>query len=211
MRNYLVRLGWSHGDDEIFSTDEMIKWFGLDAIGKAAARFDFAKLESVNYTYLRNKDDTALVEDVMALLPHIEGGDAMLAQIDAGKKVRLTAAMPGLKERAKTLRDLIVDAGFLFTQRPLSIDEKAAKVLDADARQVLAGIVQPLEAIAGTWSLESVEQAVRVYAEAQELKLGKVAQPLRAALTGTSTSPGIFDVLAVLGPEESIARIKDQV
>jgi glutamyl-tRNA synthetase len=211
MRNYLVRLGWSHGDDEIFSTDEMIKWFGLDAIGKAAARFDFAKLESVNYTYLRNKDDTALVEDVMALLPHIEGGDAMLAQIDAGKKVRLTAAMPGLKERAKTLRDLIVDAGFLFTQRPLSIDEKAAKVLDADARQVLAGIVQPLEAIAGTWSLESVEQAVRVYAEAQVLKLGKVAQPLRAALTGTSTSPGIFDVLAVLGPEESIARIKDQV
>ncbi len=210
MRNYLARLGWSHGDDEIFSTDQMIEWFELDAIGKAPARFDFAKLESVNYTYLRNKDDAALVEDVINLLPHLEGGNDILAQIDDTRKAQLTAAMSGLKERAKTLCDLITGAGFLFVERPLPMDEKAAKVLNDDARQVLAGIAPALEAISGEWSLETVEQAVRDFADAQDLKLGKVAQPLRAALTGTSTSPGIFDVLAVLGPDESVARIRDQ-
>ncbi|MGI9481434.1 MAG: glutamate--tRNA ligase [Hyphomicrobiales bacterium] len=210
MRNYLVRLGWSHGDDEIFSTDKMIEWFGLDAVGKAPARFDFAKLESINYHHLRNKEDAALVEDVVNLLPHLEDGGALLEKLTDEKKAQLVEAMPGLKERAKTLLDLITGAQFLFVERPLLMEEKAAKMLDDDARNVLAGIAPALQEVSDNWTLETIEQTVRDYAEANALKLVKVAQPLRAALTGTTTSPGIFDVLAVLGPEEAIARISDQ-
>ncbi|MGI9373547.1 MAG: glutamate--tRNA ligase [Hyphomicrobiales bacterium] len=210
MRNYLARLGWSHGDDEIFSTEQMIEWFGLDAVGKAPARFDFDKLESVNYTHLRNKDDEALVEDMVTLMPHIEGGPALLAKVDEDKREQLITAMPGLKERAKTLLDLINGARFLFIERPLPIDEKSAKLLSDEARDVLADIVPALETISQQWSIENIERVVRDFTESKELKLGKVAQPLRAALTGTTTSPGIFDVLEVLGPEEAIARISDQ-
>ena len=133
----------------------------------------------------------------------------MLEKLDETRKVQLLAAMPGLKERAKTLNELVDGAAFLFDQRPLSLDEKAASLLDEEARALLADILPDLSALAD-WSAETTDAVVRAYAERKELKLGKVAQPLRAALTGRATSPGVFDVLAVLGREESLGRIADQ-
>ena len=142
-------------------------------------------------------------------LPHLPAGPAMLEKLDGTRKAQLLAAMPGLKERAKTLNELVDGAAFLFDQRPLALDEKAAGILDAESRALLADILPDLTAISG-WSAEAAEGAVRDYAERKELKLGKVAQPLRAALTGRATSPGVFDVLSVLGRDESLARIADQ-
>ena len=209
MRNYLARLGWSHGDDEVFSTDEMISWFGLDAIGKSAARFDFAKLENLNGHYMRTTDDDALLAALISFLPDWEAGTYGTADIDDARRAQMLAAMPGLKERAKTLIDLAGSAEFLFAKRPLDLDEKAGKILDETARGVLARLLVRLESLPG-WSVEQVEAEIRAFAADEDLKLGKIAQPLRAALTGRSTSPGIFDVLAVLGKDESIARIGDQ-
>ncbi|MCW2309131.1 glutamate--tRNA ligase [Rhodobium gokarnense] len=209
MRNYLARLGWSHGDDEIFSTEEMVSWFGLEAIGKSPARFDFAKLENLNGHYMRTTDDGDLLNAIVDLLPHLEGGPALAAKLDEATKAQLLAAMPGLKERAKTLLELIDGSQFLFAERPLDLDDKAAKILSDEARDVLAGLVPELESVE-PWSAEGCEAVVRAFAEREELKLGKVAQPLRAALTGRGTSPGIFDVLAVLGKEESLLRLRDQ-
>jgi len=208
MRNYLARLGWSHGADEIFSTEQMIDWFGIEAIGKSPARFDFAKLENLNGHYMRSTDDAALLDALIAFLPYAEGGDAVARQLDEARRAQLLAAMPGLKERAKTLIELLDSAQFLFAHRPLPMDEKAEKLLDTDARAVLAKLLPRLEA-AGAWSAEATEAVIREFAEAEDLKLGKIAQPLRAALTGRATSPGIFDVLAVLGREESLARLRD--
>lgn len=209
MRNYLVRLGWAHGDDEVMTTDQMIKWFGFDGMNKAAARFDFKKLENLNGVHMRNCDDATLYEQLTALLPHLEDGSSMLEAIDEAKKEQIMLAMPGVKERAKTLLALKDGLAFLFDSRPLAMEEKAAKLLTADARAMLADLTPRFEALA-EWSLESTDTLVRAFAEEKELKLGKVAQPLRAALTGRSTSPGIFDVLLVLGKDESIARLKDQ-
>ncbi|MEQ8745269.1 glutamate--tRNA ligase [Pyruvatibacter sp.] len=204
MRNYLARLGWSHGDDEIFSTDQAIEWFGLEQIGKSPARFDFAKLANLNGTYVREADDTRLADETLRMMTQVKGWTVSDATRDA-----LVQAMPGLKERAKTLDDLAEGARFLIEQRPLPIDEKAAKLLDDQARGILTGIVPALESLPA-WTMDGIETTIRDFAEAQDVKLGKVAQPLRAALTGTTTSPGIFDVLAVLGKDESLARIKDQ-
>jgi len=210
MRNYLVRLGWSHGDDEMFSTEQMIEWFSLEGIGKSAARFDFAKLENLNGLYMRAAADADILAAVHALLPHLADKQQIARQLeDADTEKRFLAALPGLKERAKTLVELIDNSAFLFDRRPLDVDDKAAKLLDPDARAVLAGLGPDLEKI-DDWSAETTEAAIRSFAEARELKLGKVAQPLRAALTGKTTSPGIFDVLAVLGKTESLGRIADQ-
>ncbi|MBB4302245.1 glutamyl-tRNA synthetase [Rhodobium orientis] len=209
MRNYLARLGWSHGDDEIFSTEEMISWFGLDAIGKSPARFDFAKLENLNGHYMRTAADSDLLGAIVALLPHVEGGPALAAKLDETTKAQLLAAMPGLKERAKTLLELIDGSQFIFSERPLDLDDKAAKILSDEARDVLARLVPELETVE-PWSAEGCEAVVRAFADREALKLGKVAQPLRAALTGRGTSPGIFDVLCVLGKEESLLRLRDQ-
>lgn len=209
MRNYLARLGWSHGDDEIFSTDQLVEWFNLDSIGKSAARFDFAKLENLNGHYIRHTPDDRLLAQFIDFLPHAEGGPALKAKIDAAMMARLLRAMPGLKERAKTLVELMTGAQFLFAERPLPMDEKAAQIIRDGGRQVLSGIL-PVLAQVENWLAQDIEAAVKTHAEAQGLKLGKVAQPLRAALTGTSTSPGIFDVLEVLGREESLARLGDQ-
>jgi len=212
MRNYLARLGWSHGDDEIFTTDQMIEWFDLDGIGKSAARFDFAKLENLNGHYIRNTPDDVLLGHFIAFLPHVEGGADLLAQIDAPMRARLLRAMPGLKERAKTLVDLMNGARFLFAKRPLKLDDKAALLLNGEGK---AANAMSLEAFAQIgerdWVAPRIEQELKSLAEARNMKLGKLAQPLRAALTGTSTSPGIFDVLEVLGREESLARIKDHL
>ena len=209
LRNYLVRLGWAHGDDEIMSTDEMIGWFGFDGMNKAAARFDFAKLEALNGHYIRHADDAHLVDTIARILPEIELVTPLGKALQAAECDKLLAAMPGLKERAKTLVELIDSAAYLFAKRPLSFEEKARAILDDGGSDVLRDL---LPALAGLeeWSVESTEQAVRDFAEAKELKLGKVAQPLRAALTGRTTSPGVFDVLAVLGQAESLARIGDQ-
>jgi glutamyl-tRNA synthetase len=208
--NYLARLGWSHGDDEVMSIADMISWFDIKDVNKGAARFDFAKLEALNGVHMRAMDDTRLTEIFLATLPHLPGGEALAARFDDAARARLLAAMPGLKERAKTLVELADSTYFLIADRPLQFDEKAASILDAGAKKVLGDILPRFKALT-EWSASSTEAAVRVYAEEEGLKLGKVAQPLRAALTGRSTSPGVFDVLAVLGREESLARISDQI
>jgi glutamyl-tRNA synthetase len=209
MRNYLARLGWSHGDDEIFSTDQLVEWFNLESIGKSAARFDFAKLENLNGHYIRHTPDDRLLAQFIDFLPHAEGGPEMKARIDEAMMAKLLRALPGLKERAKTLVELKTGAQFLFAQRPLPMDEKAAQILRDGGREVLQGLL-PILAQVENWQAHNIEIAVKNHAEALGLKLGKLAQPLRAALTGASTSPGIFDVLEVLGREESLARLTDQ-
>ncbi|OYR19234.1 glutamate--tRNA ligase [Brucella thiophenivorans] len=210
LRNYLVRLGWSHGDDEIMSTEQMIEWFDVTDINKGAARFDFQKLEAINGVYMRNSDDKALFDALIAVLPEIEGGKELEASLDEKGRAQLLTAMPGLKDRAKTLVELADGAKFIFAKRPLKFDEKAASLLNDEGRAVLKAVIPHLEATS-EWSVESLDAAVRAHAEEVGLKLGKVAQPLRAALTGRATSPGVFDVLFVLGREESIARVKDQI
>jgi glutamyl-tRNA synthetase len=209
MRNYLVRLGWSHGDQEIFSTEEMIRLFDLPAIGRSPARFDFAKLESLNGHYIRATPDAELVAAVEHLLPHIANGPALAAKLTPAMKDKLLAAMPGLKERAKNLIELIDSARFLWADRPIPIEDRAKALLSEEARALLAELIGELEAVT-PWSAESTEAAVRSFAERKGVKLGQVAQPLRAALTGRVTSPGIFDVLTVLGRSESLARLGDQ-
>ena len=210
MRNYLARLSWSHGDDEIFSTEQAIEWFELDGIGKSAARFDFAKLENLNGHYMREASDERLVEAMKEMLPHVDGGPEMLEALDRpGNEAKLMAAMPGLKERAKTLVELQHSSGFLFASRPLAMEDKAKALLDDGGREVMAKLLPELESV-NDWAVEPLEAAVRAFAEANELKLGKVAQPLRAALTGSTQSPPIFDVLAVLGRDESLGRLRDQ-
>jgi glutamyl-tRNA synthetase len=210
MRNYLARLSWSHGDDEIFSTEQAIEWFELDGIGKSAARFDFAKLENLNGHYMREASDERVVEAMKEMLPHVDGGPEMLeALARPGNEAKLMAAMPGLKERAKTLVELQHSSGFLFASRPLAMEDKAKALLDDGGREVMAKLLPELESVSD-WAVEPLEAAVRAFAEANELKLGKVAQPLRAALTGSTQSPPIFDVLAVLGRDESLGRLQDQ-
>jgi glutamyl-tRNA synthetase len=209
LRNYLVRLGWSHGDDEIMSSDDMIRWFDLDAIGRSAARFDFVKLENLNGHYLRETPDTEILARMQALVPELPNGGELAAAIGTDGWDKLERALPGLKERAKTLVELLDGAQYLFAKRPLQLDAQAEKLLDQAARETLAALLPRLEAVE-PWSHEGLEAAVRAYAEEADVKLGKVAQPLRAALTGKATSPGIFDVLDVLGREEAIARIRDQ-
>jgi glutamyl-tRNA synthetase len=210
LRNYLVRLGWSHGDDEIMSTEQMVEWFDLDAIGRSAARFDFAKLENLNGHYLRETPDEEIIERLKVVVPELPNGAELAKTIGADGWKKLERAMPGLKERAKTLVELLDSAAYLFATRPLPIDDQAAKLLDTLGRATLADLLPSLEAVE-PWMAERVEGCVRAFAEETGRKLGKVAQPLRAALTGKTTSPGIFDVLEVLGRDESIARIRDQI
>ncbi len=209
MRNYLARLGWSHGDDEIFSTDQLVEWFNLESIGKSAARFDFAKLENLNGHYIRHTPDDRLLQQFIDFLPHAEGGPEMKAKIDDAMMAKLYRALPGLKERAKTLVELLKGAQFLFAARPLPMDEKAQQIIRDGGKEVLSSVIPVLNEVAN-WQAHDIETAVKSFAEAQGLKLGKIAQPLRAALTGTSTSPGIFDVLEVLGKPEALARLHDQ-
>jgi glutamyl-tRNA synthetase len=210
LRNYLVRLGWSHGDQEIFSTQEMIAAFDLPQIGRSPARFDFAKLESLNGHYIRQSADADLLAAIEALLPHIADGAALAAKLTPQRRRQWLAAMPSLKERAKTLLDLIDGAHFLFAVRPIALDDKAAALLTPEAKVLLGEVVRDFVGIE-PWTAEATEQVVRSFAERKGLKLGAVAQPLRAALTGRTTSPGIFEVLVVLGKDESLGRIADQV
>jgi len=195
--NYLLRLGWGHGDDEIISREQAIEWFDLDHVGKSPSRFDFKKLENLNGHYLREADDARLVDLVGDRLPEAD-------------KDLLIRAMPELKARAHTINELADGARFLFASRPLDVDEAAGALLAPEARQLLAAAHNSLAALA-KWDGESLEAAIREVAESHGVKLGKLAQPLRAALTGRTTSPGIFDVLALLGRDESLGRIADQM
>jgi glutamyl-tRNA synthetase len=209
LRNYLVRLGWAHGDQEIFSTEEMVAAFDLPQIGRSPARFDFAKLESLNGHYIRQSGDAQLLEAIDRLLPHIAGGKELAPRLTPALRQQWLAIMPSLKERAKTILDVIDGASFLLTDRPLPLDDKANALLTPEARALLADIAAELTG-AEPWTSEATERIVRTFAEQKGAKLGAVAQPLRAALTGRTTSPGIFEVLVVLGKAESLARIADQ-
>jgi glutamyl-tRNA synthetase len=209
LRNYLVRLGWSHGDQEIFSTEEMIAAFDLSGVGRSAARFDFAKLENLNGHYIRHADDAALVKMFEGVLDYIPKGAELKPKLNAATRLQLLTAMPSLKERAKTLIELIDASYFIFADRPIEIEPKAQAVLTAENRALIGRLRDALAEVL-PWSGETTEAAMRSFADANNLKLGAVAQPLRAALTGRTTSPGIFDVLAVLGRQECLDRLMDQ-
>jgi len=200
--NYLLRLGWSHGDDEIISTEEAIAWFDLDAVGRAPARFDFAKLGNLNGHYIRLAGDERLVALVA------EGLEKEFARpLSDAERSRLFRAMPELKLRPKTLAELAANARFLVAPRPIRPEDKAAKLLTPEARQMLGELRARLERT--EWLPERLEAEVRSFATERATKLGSVAQPLRAALTGSVASPGIFIVMEILGREESLGRISD--
>ena len=202
LRNYLLRLSWSHGDDEIISTEEAIRWFDLDAIGRAPARFDFAKLGNLSGHYIRNADD-----DQLTALASQELEKTLGRPLDDTDLDRLRRAMPELKLRPKTLVELAANARFLVVRRPIEPDAKAARLLSPEARRLL-GEIGPMLGH-GEWHAVALEERVRAFADEGDLPLGAIAQPLRAALTGSSASPGIFFVMEVLGRDESLGRIAD--
>ena len=202
LRNYLLRLGWSHGDDEIISTEQAIEWFDIDAVGRAPARFDFAKLDSLNGHYIRAAESDRLVALIAPRLATALGQPLT----DIGLE-RLRQAMPELKLRPKTLVELTVNGHFLVALRPIRLDEKASKLLTPDARRLLADLAERLHG--AEWLPERLEDELRTFADQKGIKLGSVAQPLRAALTGSLASPGIFVVMKLLGREESLGRIAD--
>jgi glutamyl-tRNA synthetase len=201
LRNYLMRLGWSHGDDEIISTEQATQWFDIDAVGRAPARFDFAKLDNLNGHYIRAAADERLLVLVTPFLERLLGRD-----LDASARARLLAGMPSLKPRAKTLVELAEAARFYVALRPLRPDDKAGRLL-AESHDMLAPLAAELAA--AEWCTHALEDAVRRFAERHGVKLGAVAQPLRAALTGSTVSPPIFEVMAVLGRDEALARLGD--
>ncbi|WP_156839242.1 glutamate--tRNA ligase [Novosphingobium aquimarinum] len=195
--NYLLRLGWGHGDDEIIAREQAVEWFDMAHVGKSPSRFDLAKLQNLNGHYLREADDARLAALAAARMP----GEPDLAL--------LARAMPVIKVRARDLDEIADGAAFLFATRPLDLTEKAQGLLTEEARQRLAGIHDRLSG-ESDWTLETLEASLKAMAEELGLGLGKLAQPLRAALTGQTTSPGIFDVLVLLGRDESLARIAAQ-
>lgn len=209
LRNYLVRLGWSHGDQEVFSTQEMIDAFNLSSIGRSPARFDYAKLENLNGLYMRQSSDRELLDALKVILPEIGPARGIGQTLSPELEAKFLAAMPGLKERAKTLVELLDSAFYLYAQRPLQLDDKAKSLLDEAARQRLPKIAEKLAAVSD-WAPAPLEAAVRAYVEESGIKLGQAAQPLRAALTGRAMSPGLFDVMAVLGRDETLARLAYQ-
>ena len=203
MCNYLLRLGWSHGDDEIISREQAIEWFELAAIGRSPARFDMDKLISLNGNYIRQAEDGELIPLLQPLLADLLGKAPDEAQIQ-----RLEILLPSLKPRAKNLLELAENALFLFLQRPLTLDGKSAKLITLESRVMMAELLTELEALED-WSETGLKSLVRGFADSHLLKMGKVAQPLRASLTGKTISPGIFDVMISLGREESLGRLSD--
>jgi glutamyl-tRNA synthetase len=205
LRNYLLRLGWSHGDDEIIPTAQAIAWFNLEGIGKSAARFDTKKLDSLNGHYIRETDDAALTAELVAFA---ERQNPSL-RLDEAARRRLRDAMPMLKTRAKTLIELSDKAEFLFSEGARAPDASAQALLTPDARARLGRLAQTLAE--GAWDAHALEERARTFAEREGAKLGDIAQPLRAALTGRAASPPIFEVMAVLGPQEALTRIRAHV
>ena len=209
LRNYLVRLGWSHGNDEIISTEQMIEWFELDAIGKSPARFDFAKLADLNGHYIRKSSPGEIMARLREALPEMADGPALAAALDGIGWGALEALLPALMERAKTLSDIKDGAKFLVASRPLKLEDKASKLMEPATRAMLAELAGMFQS-APDWKAADLEAMVRGYAETSGRKLGQVAQPLRAALTGSTVSPPVFDVMVALGREEALARVRDQ-
>jgi len=243
LRNYLVRLGWSHGDDEIISTEDLIRWFDIDDINKSASRLDFKKLDDLNGHYIRATADQELLDHIRNMLAHLEFNPLAATPVDpkapprpdialaldvqrqltgvaTGRDLadrfaakgweKFVRAIPALKERSKTLAELISGALFIVAERPLKLDDKALKLLSADGRASNADVLKILSAVSDRdWVAGTLETQIKSHAEAKGLKLGSIAQPLRAALTGRAVSPPVFDVLEVLGRDESLARISD--
>jgi glutamyl-tRNA synthetase len=210
LRNYLSRLGWSHGDDEIMSLEQMIEWFDIKDVNRGASRLDFAKLEALNGHYIRASDDAELTALLLATARFLPSGSILATAHEGAGHAMLLKAMPGLKQRAKTLEELAANCAYLFAARPLLMDEKARELVASADAGVMEQAFAKLSTL-GLWTPESLETAIRELSEAMGLKLGKVAQPLRAALTGRATSPGLFDVMDVLGRDESLNRLKDQI
>lgn len=202
LRNYLLRLGWSHGDDEIISTKQAIEWFNLEGIGKSPSRFDFTKLENLNGHYIREAENGVLVD----LLPEfmLEGAAHHLA----AHRARLVEGMNGLKQRAKTMRELAESARFYVLPRPIPLNEKAQGLLTKEAKTLLVDLIKQYEALSD-WSEAATQEMAKTYAEKQGVKLGAVAQPLRAALSGSNVSPPVFEVMVVLGKDEALGRLRD--
>lgn len=203
LRNYLLRLGWGHGDDEVISTEQAIAWFDFDGVGKSASRFDMAKLDNLNGVYLRQAEDSDLVDLTQPLIAEIIG-----RPLEANDRARLLAGMAGLKQRTKTLNELTENAVFYVRPRPIPLTEKAAGILSGDARQLLQRLIARLTELPN-WDETTIEGSVREFTQIEGVKLGQVAQPLRAALAGSTISPGIFEVAVVLGQEETLARLGD--
>jgi glutamyl-tRNA synthetase len=202
--NYLLRLGWGHGDVEVLNREESVRLFDIDGVGRAASRMDYVKLLHLNGVHMRQADDARLTAEVMARLPALPG-----VMIDPVVEQRVLTLMPGLKERVRTLVELAESAAFLARRAPLEMAPKAAALLTPEAREMLAALVELLAAT--DFTVAAVDAALREYAEATGRKLGQVAQPLRAALTGSTTSPGIDATVAALGREEALARIRAAV
>jgi glutamyl-tRNA synthetase len=202
MRNYLLRLGWSHGDEEIIPTEQAIAWFNLENIGKSPARLDFKKLENLNAHYIREMADAKLIQVIADWI----GREKPPRTLSETARTRISKAMPLLKERAKTVGELADTAAFLFDDGPRTLDAKAEKILSPAARETLAAFLKAAEG--GEWTGTVLEDKARALAEANGAKFGQVAQPIRAALTGRTVSPPIFAMLEVLGREESAARMK---
>jgi glutamyl-tRNA synthetase len=203
LRNYLLRLGWGHGDDEIISTEQAIEWFDLDGVGRAASRFDMAKLTNLNAHYLREMADAELL---VLVLPLIEA--RISGKVDPVGLERIRRGMNGVKQRSRTLVEVADNLVFYARSgAPTIADDKARGVLTTEAKALLAKLADILDTEAENWSEKQIEDAVRRFAEGQGAKLGQVAQPLRVALSGATVSPGIFEVLAILGPAETRLRL----
>lgn len=205
MCNYLLRLGWSHGDDETISRAQAIEWFDLASVGRSPARFDMDKLANLNGHYIRNTEDSDLISQLQPQLSELLGGEP-----DPVGLKRLELLLPSLKPRAKDLVEMAESAKFLFRQRPLKLDNKAVKLINSDSQAIISKLIDELESLA-TWEIEALEAQIRSFSDSQSLKMGKIAQPLRAMLTGSTISPGIFDVLFSLGQEETLARLRDNI
>ncbi|MEM9792032.1 MAG: glutamate--tRNA ligase [Pseudomonadota bacterium] len=204
MRNYLARLGWSHGDDEFFTTAQAIEWFSLPHIGKSPSRFDIQKLENLSGQHIRAMNDTRMIQamEEFAASQHRNA-------FTTPQRSQLRLAGSGLRDRAKTIQDLFEMAHFILGSRPFEPDEKSARLLDSVSRGMLSKLTSRLQN--GSWTAEGLTELTRQFAEEEGLKLGKVAQPLRAALTGRTVSPSVFDVMAVIGKTETLARLDDAI
>ena len=205
MCNYLLRLGWSHGDDETISRAQAIEWFDLASVGRSPARFDMDKLANLNGHYIRHTEDSDLMSQLQPQLSELLSGEP-----DPVGLKRLELLLPSLKQRAKDLVEMAESAKFLFRQRPLKLDNKAAKLINSDSQAIISKLIDELESLA-TWEIEALEAQIRSFSDNHSLKMGKIAQPLRAMLTGSTISPGIFDVLFSLGQEETLARLRDNI
>jgi glutamyl-tRNA synthetase len=202
MRNYLARLGWSHGDDEFFSDAQAREWFDMDGIGKSPARFDVKKLENLCGQHMAQSDDAALQQEIIT---YMRAAD--LPVLNDTKQAGLLAALPFVKERSKIFPELIEKSQFILSDRPIQPDEKASKSLNPVSRGILKQLTPHLQTV--TWDRDSLEATLNEFAAAQDTKFGKLAGPLRAALAGRAVTPSVFDMMLVLGRQETLARLED--